>query len=244
MMLIAQTKTQPSLLRRFFLLLLMTGISTTYGQQLSPVQILTPTQANELFPAALRHQLNITFPILRVYKYADKTGQYYCILTESRNEINPNHDTINLQVKAINVKAVDGTFTEVWQINDKIFKNEQEESSIWFWTRYIEFKDYDKDGIVEPIVIYGTAGSNGYDDGRIKFIIYYKGQKFAIRHQNGVLDDERETQVDQGFYQLPATLQANIQQKMDMMTKERQAIFPANWKAAMKKKKTVFNERP
>jgi hypothetical protein len=77
---------------------------------------------------------------------------------------------------------------------------------------------------------------------RLKVHHYYKGQKIAIRHQNGVLDFERETQVDKGFYNLPLSLQASIKHKMELMTENDQAIFLAGWQLAMKNKKTTFNE--
>jgi hypothetical protein len=118
-----------------------------------------------------------------------------------------------------------------------------DESSIQFWTKYIDFNDYNSDGLVDPIIIYGTSAANGYDDGRIKFIIYYQGQKIAIRHQNGILDYERETQVDKAFYKLPLPLQTSIKQKMESMMKNSHAIFPAGWQAAMRNKKIRFSER-
>lgn len=206
-------------------------------------EILSAMQVSKLFTDPVRKTLNIRFPILRVYKYADKTGQYYCILTESRDEITTEKDTVNFKIKAVNVKFDKNSFTKTWEINDNTLKETNDEQSIWFWTKYIEFKDYDNDGLVDPIIIYGTSGSNGYDDGRIKFIIYYKKQKIAIRHQNGVLDFERETQVDKAFYNLPPLLQAAVRKQMEMMTKNNQAIFPAGWQLAMKNKKTIINEK-
>lgn len=227
-----------------FLIIVFFHLSTAFAQKTSiNAEILSPTQVTELFPEPVLKSLNISFPIFRVYKYADKTGQYYCILTESRNEITADKDTLHFKIKAVNVKKEVDSFAKVWEINDNIIKNENDEHSIWFWTKYIDFKDYNGDGLADPIVIYGTSGANGYDDGRVKFIIYYQGQKVAIRHQNGVLDHERETQVDKTFYALPQTLQETIKLKMELMTKNEHAIFPAGWQAAMKNKKTLFNER-
>lgn len=227
----------------FFLFFSIVYLTTAFGQKTTvSSEILTTKQATELFPDSIRKSLNVSFPIFRVYRYADKTGKYYCILTESRNEITAGKDTLNHQIKAINVKADKGSFSKLWEINDNIIKNNNDENSIWFWSKYIDFKDYDGDGLAEPIIIYGTSGANGYDDGRIRFIILYKGQKVAIRHQNGVLDNERETKVDKAFYGLPQTLQAAIKQKMELMMKNNQAIFPAGWQTAMKNKKTTFNE--
>jgi hypothetical protein len=228
----------------FILFIALTCLTTVFAQKAAiTYEILTSKQVLDLFPDTVRKKLDINFPIFRVYKYADKTGQYYCILTESRNEITADKDTINRKIKAINVKADKGLFSKQWEINDNIVKDGNDENNIWFWTKYVDFKDYDGDGLADPIVVYGTSGANGYDDGRIKFIIYYKGQKVAIRHQNGVLDYDRETQIDKAFYELPQFIQSSIKQKMELMTKSNQAIFPAGWRTAMKNRKTTFNER-
>ena len=228
----------------FGLLIALNCLTTAFGQKTNvKSEILTSKQVSELFPDTIRKKLDITFPIFRVYKNADKSGLYYCLLTESRDEVTADKDTFNHKIKAINVKFDIGSFTKVWEINDNIIKNGNDEISIWFWSKYIDFKDYDGDGVADPVIIYGTSGPNGYDDGRIKFIIYYKGKKIAIRHQNGVLDYERETQVDKAFYELPLSFQADIKQKMELMMKNNQAIFPAGWQTAMKNKKVTFNER-
>jgi hypothetical protein len=218
--------------------------ANAFAQQLKVTsEILAGKQVNELFPDAVRKKLGLNFPIVKVYKYADQTGQFYCILTESRNEVNGDKETLSHTIKAVNAKVENGLFAKVWEINDNVIKNDNDETSVWFWTKYIDFKDYDGDGLADPVIIYGTLASNGYEDGRIKFIIYFKGQKIAIRHQNGVLDSERETQIDSAFYDLPQSLQASIKQIMEVMTKTNQAIFPAGWRKAMKNKKTIFNGR-
>jgi hypothetical protein len=192
-------------------------------------EILSNKQIAELFPDSILRNLNITYPIYRVYKYQDKQGMHYCILCESRNQITTDGDTLNQNIKAIGVTNENGKFVKVWEINDNIIRKDKDENSIRFWTRYLEIKDYDADGLVDPVIIYGTFGPNGYDDGRIKIIILYKGQKIAIRHQNGILDGERETQVDKSFYSLPVRLQEAIKQKMKLMEKNGQAIFTVDW---------------
>ena len=227
----------------FNLVTTLTCLTPGFAQSISPnAQILASKQVTDLFPDTVLKRLNIHFPIVRVYKYFDKSGQYYCILTESRNEITADKDTINHEIKAVNVKADRGPFAKLWEVNDHIVTNYHEENSISFWTKYIEFKDFDNDGLIDPLIIYGTFGASGFDDGRIKFIVFYRNKKFAIRHQNGVLDYERETQVDKAFYDLPESLQKDIKQKIELMMKNNQAIFPAGWQTAMKNKKTSFNE--
>jgi hypothetical protein len=151
------------------------------------------------------------------------------VLTESNDSISNSNDTFNHSIKALNLKIDGRRLTKTWKINDNIIKNEKDENSIWFWTSYFDFKDFDNDGLVEPIVVYGTRAMNGYDDGRIKFIIYYKGKKFAIRHQNGVLDNERKTEIDSSFLSLPTKVKDNIKSKMALMEKQGKAIFTQTW---------------
>jgi len=190
--------------------------------------VLSSTQAQTLLTDSIKREFNITYPIFRVYNYTDKSGNYYCVLTESRDSISNEKDTFNRSLRAIDLKYDNGKFQKIWEITDHI-KNDSLENSIWFWTKYTDFKDYDKDGLIDPVIIYGTFGPNDLDDGRIKFIIYYKGKKIAIRHQNSIFDDERNTEVDKSFYSLPQNLKDNIKEKMALMEKQDRAIFTAPW---------------
>lgn len=210
------------------------------------VEVLTKDQVYALFPDSVLKKLNITFPIFKAYQYTDVQGLHYCLLTESQDEVSVNNDVINKKIKAVTFQNINGSYVQQWEINDHINEDAMKgfpEQSIWFWTKYTQFEDYDNDGLMDPIVIYGTSGNNAYDDGRIKFIIYYKGKKIAIRHQNGVLDDERDTRVDKAFYSLPVKLQSAVKQKMNLMVEKNHAIFPYGWQKAMQNKKTFFSER-
>lgn len=133
-----------------------------------------------------------------------------------------------------------------WEMQDFIRKTEIEELSaehhIEFWEEYISTVDRDADGLVDPILVYGSLGINGLDDGRVKILIYHKGNKIGIRHQSGVLDFHRNTQVDTSFYHLPDTIQTHVQAMMEKIVDERDVIFPAGWREAMKAKKTYFDE--
>ena len=227
-----------------FLLIILTFSANAFAQKtIVASDTLTSTQITELFPGTVRKSFNINFPIHRVYKYSDKSGNYYCVLMESRDVITAENDTFNYKIKAINLRDNKGTFVKIWEVSDNIVKNENDEHSIWFWTKYTDFKDVDDDSLADLIIVYGTSGINGYSGGRIKFFIYHKGRKIAIRHQNGDLDFQRETQVDKGFYDLPQPIQTAIKQKMELMTKNEHAIFPAGWQTHMKNKKTFFSER-
>jgi hypothetical protein len=211
-------------------LLISFSLTLTEAQQKSRTNdILSLKQTQSIFTDSVKKEFKINYPIFRVYRYTDNSGEFYCVLTESRDSIDNEKDTFNQSVKAINLKFDKGKFQKVWELNDNIINNENEENSIWFWTSYFDFKDFDNDGVIEPIIVYGTRAMNGYDDGRIKFIIFYKEQKVAIRHQNGILDNERKTQIDNSFYSLPKKLKDGIKTKMALMEKQDKAIFTETW---------------
>lgn len=207
-------------------------------------KILSKAETDEFFSDAFKKKNLINFPIFRAYTYKDKSGTYYVALTESADSINTKKDTVNNKIKALAFKVDKGITLKKWEINDfktPSVKGVEIESSIWFWTKYCSFNDIDGDGLVDPIVVYGTFGSNGYDDGRAKIILYIKGQKIAIRHQNGILDDERKTQVDLTFYALPKKIQDHVKQLMATMVEKNHAIFPSGYEGKMSKKATQIS---
>lgn len=200
---------------------------------------------DQLFTDSLNEKLGISYPIYKAFKCNDKSGQFYIVLTESNDSITPENDTLNYKIKAFNFRNDKTGFTKTWEINDFITRQscgDGMENSIWFWTRYSTFTDIDSDMLIDPVIVYGTSGINYTGDGRIKILIYHKGQKFAIRHQNGVLDFERNTKVDKGFYALPLKIQEHIKQMMKKMEDHGNAIFPYGWQKAMKAHKLYFDE--
>jgi hypothetical protein len=212
------------------LLLIITSCKdqkTANNDQLKPLtaEIVSSAEVKELLTESVKKEFKLDYPVFRGYRYNDKSGEFLCVLTESNDSIGTeNDDTINYSIKAVTLKIQKDKFEKVWEINDNIIKDKNEET-IWFWTRFFDFKDFDNDGLIEPIVVYGTRGLNGYDDGRIKFIIYYKGQKYIIRQQNSLFDGQRDTQVEDKVYTLPENLKDSIQSKMNVMHKEEKAIF-------------------
>ncbi len=204
----------------------------------SKYKTLSEEKIKEIFTEKKRQELKILSNIWKVYDYKDKTGNYYLVLTEDKYEENiGNRD--NISIKAINYKIENKNWKKTFETND--FK-EKHETGIWFWTRYVYVEDFDNDGIIEPILFYGTNASNGYDDGRIKILIYHKGKKIGIRIQNGILDDERNFTVDATFYVLPKSIQAKVLQQMNAMVENNHSILPYGWQDAMKKKKLFIQE--
>jgi hypothetical protein len=227
-------------MKRLIFIFLITIYS--FGKSFSQTpKTLDKVEIEKLFPNNILNSFSINFPIYKVYNYSDITGNYYCILSESRDKIISSRDTINFKIKAVTLKSENELFTKAWEINDQIISKEGE-TTICFWTKYIDFKDYNNDGIIEPIIVYGTNGLNGYGDGRIKFIIYNKGNKTAIRHQNSEMDFGRSTQIDQTFYSLPIKLQNSIKQKMLLMEQNNNAIFPNDWESGINNKKQILKD--
>lgn len=204
------------------------------AQQTGPTsEILSASKVKTLFTDSIKKEFIINYPIFRVYRYVDKSGEFLCVLTESMDSTDnaideSGHtiiDTFSRTIKAIILKVDNGKWSKVWELNDHIIKNANDESSISFWTKYFVFKDFDNDGLIEPIIIYGTRASNFYDNCRIKCIVFYKGKKMAIRHQNGILDGERETQIEEAFFSLPRKLRDEVKAKMVYLEKQDKAIF-------------------
>lgn len=227
--------------------LLMIFISfQVFGQNKSvSSEILSQTATTKIFTDSLIKQLNITYPIRRVYKCIDISGQFFIVLTESNDTVTADNDTLNYNIKAYNIADTKNGLIKKWEIKDfkiKQTNNNWWETSIWFWTKYSEFQDLDSDNFIDPILVYGTEGANGTDDGRIKIITYYKGEKIAIRHQNGVLDNDRNTQVDKEFYSLPIKIQDKVKEIIQKMIDNGHAIFPYGWQEAMNRKEIKFDE--
>ncbi len=227
----------------FLLLYLLVFSVFAQEQEVSYWQLNKP-EVEDYFTKELRQELHITYPIFRVYGFKDKLGTHYLVLSEhtySNNEPEPQMDSI----KAFCISVSNEKHVLEWSISDFILRKGNqvsEEYSIWFWTKFLKLEDIDKDSIIEPIVIYGTSGMNGTYDGRIKLLTFYHGEKKAIRHQNGVLDHERNTQVDKSFYELPEAIQERVKRLMLELVKSDSAIFPSGWQDAMKNHTLKFDE--
>jgi hypothetical protein len=218
---------------------IISAFSQTKADSESASSVLTEMEVERIFTQAIRKKFSISYPIWRVYNYSDASGTMLLVLSESADSVLSNgKDTVHHHIKAINFQKAAVSLTKQWEVNDFILQNKgaSEEFSIWFWTRYSTLTDIDKDGFIDPVIVYGTSGTNGYDDGRIKIIVFHKGKKIAIRHQNSILDKGRNTLVDASFYTMPPLLQAYIQQLMQQMADNEHAVFQGEWIEALKKK--------
>jgi len=223
-------------MKTYYLLLFFLITTTSFSQK----AYLSKNEADKVISPDVKKEFGLEFPVFRVYNYTDTTGKFYIALTEKNDGIK-DKDTLHEKIKAVCLKSSAGKLEKVWEIND--FTGAlNEESSIWFWTKYSSFIDIDKDDIIEPVIVYGTYALNGSDNGRIKILIFYKGEKIAIRHQNSVFDEGRNTEVDAKFYKLPVSIQNHVKKTMKTIMEHDRGIFPYGWEANMQKHKTKFDE--
>ena len=199
------------------------------------------SEIDVLFNDKMKEKLGIEYEIHRVDRFYDKEGEHYLVITENMFDCESCYD----KIKAYCFLKEDNVYELEWKMQDFILAdgNEvSEEFSISFWHDYITLEDLDNDGYVEPILVYGTLGINETDDGRIKILIYHKGKKRAIRHQNSTLDGERHTQVDTKFYDLPGKVQRKVIRIMQTIEEDGYAIFPFGWEDGMDNEELKLEE--
>lgn len=235
----------PKMTKTLILLLIFisTGIGFTQNTIVSSHQ-LSEQKIDSIFTDALKTKLEIKFSIYRVYEYDDKAGKHFIVMTENNVPCNERKDCFD-SIKAYCFQYKNKEFNLKWRMTDFILPkgNEvSEEYSISFWTKYFKLNDYNNDGFIDPILVYGTLGMNGTSDGRIKILVYHNGKKSAIRHQNAILDFERNTQVDALYYQLPKEIQTKVKSIMKRITENKHGIFPYGWQNAMENKELNFDE--
>lgn len=222
----------------FYLFLVLISANIFCKQAPAPSEpVLDQIAINKVFTNDLKSKLGINYPLRKGYYNKDKSGEFYILITESYDGY-VDEDSLHKNLKILKIAKNDNDFVKTGEINDHI--TGEEETSIWVWSRYCAFIDVDQDGFIDPILIYGSSGGNGISDGRLKIITWYKDRKIVIRHQNSTLDDDRHTQVDKAFYNLPLSLQKKVRSMMEGLEEKTEVIFPSDWKKAMDRKKLTF----
>ncbi|TRX35339.1 hypothetical protein FNW52_11505 [Flavobacterium sp. ZT3R18] len=159
--------------------------------------------------------------IYKAFECQDKSGVFDVILNEDQKEIH-DKDTLNSSIKAICFQKSNGIVIEQWKVID--FLENREESNIWFWTKYSQFSDIDGDGLIEPIIVYGTRDLDK-EFQRIKIITIYKGKKYVIRATECIFDDCRTFKKDASFTDLPKSIRLRIDVLLKKMRKEQDLIL-------------------
>ena len=225
-------------MRTIFSLIAILIIANGFSQNNS-LPFLDSNEISNRFNSEVLLKYNIDFPIYRVYEFSDIKGTHELVLTE-----NPNGDKSNDSIKAFCFLVKNEEKTLEWKLTDFIVhpKESPAEKSIQFWTKYLRLEDLDDDGIVDPIIVYGTNGMYGIEDGRLKILIYLNGTKHGIRHKNSGMDFGRNTTVDKSFYALNERIQLFAKSIMSAIEDNGNAIFPAGWEDNMKKQQLYFDE--
>lgn len=226
------------------LLLVLAAVSPLAAQTSSVNSEIIPAAQTNWLTDSIKQIFRLSYPVNYVYHYSDNSGTFFCVFTESRDSIVASKDTFHFRIRAVNIKQdANGQYSKVWDMNDYVLQKDQHESDIWFWDQYISFADLDKDGLADPLIVYGTSAGNGFADGRVKCMLFYKGEKIGVRHQNALGINDRNTTVDKAFYSLPTSLQSAVLQRMEDMVKNQHAVFSSGWQKAMKNKRTYFDEK-
>lgn len=218
----------------FYILIPLLSISQT-----DIPKFLDSIEVVKRFDEATLNNHNIKYPIFRVYEFADNLGKHELVLTENPKSIK---DIDSIQAFCFLIE--DGNKKLEWKITDFTIhpENTSEETSIWFWTKYLRLEDLNNDGLIDPIVVYGTKSKYGTEDGRLKILIFVGDKKHGIRHQNSGMDFGRNTRVDQSFYELNISTQNYVIRLMQIINSSGNTIFPAGWEENMKAKKQYFDE--
>lgn len=240
-----QLNTGRGLLVLFTSILFLTAAGV-YSQTIPPgSKNLTAAEIQNLLPDSVRERLRIKYTTYAVFEYSDAFRKQYLVLSEkiySREK----EKALNDSVQAMIVWNNKGILLPLFTVTDFITPSKNikgfTDYSIWFWTKYVSLSDIDGDGMADPIIVYGTAGDNEKEDGKIKIVSCYKGKKYVIRQQNSGMDFDRNTNIDKAWYSLPAKIQSRIKSMMNTMTDNGHAIFPAGWQKAMAAKKSYFDE--
>lgn len=193
---------------------------------------LTDKELNKFFPQEVKERWGIHYPIYRTYRYLDEAGEHFFVMTESSYEpkdkpAGDHPSPFNDSIKGHKFRMEGDELKKEWDLRDFILEENtaSKEYSIWFWTNYCSFKDADEDGRIEPIIVYGTSGRNYTSDGRIKILVYDEGEKYAIRHQNGTLDQQRHTRIEAKFSDLSEGIRTQVNKLMERMEADDNAIF-------------------
>lgn len=201
-------------------------------------RILDKDEVAKTYTRAFKKSLKIQLSVYRVYEYSDKHGRHHLVLTEEKVKGEPSC-AVRGYLLRFSKDAPKPTI--VWKMKDMCDQfSEHEERGMWFWTRYFELKDYDGDGEIDPILVYGTDDKDGGGYGRLKILVYHHGQKTAVRHQNSLLDHFRKTHVDKALYRLPAPIRKRVVEIMDMIHDNEQSLFSGGWKEQFAQKSTVL----
>jgi len=204
-------------MKNYIFILLLFSQANTFAQKIESYR-LTKEQITE------RELDGVSdFPIYKAFEYNDKGGVYELLLCENQKTIGKK-DTLNTKIQAICTMTDHGGFREKWRINDLLEITEPKETNIWFWTKYCSMKDFDGDGYIEPVIVYGTRNEND-EISRVKIITLYKNKKYVIRAVESDLDYGRSFKKDANWNLLPQKIKTYVDQLVVKLRKEQDLLL-------------------
>jgi hypothetical protein len=204
-------------MKNYLFILLLFSQANTFAQKIESYR-LTKEQITE------RELDGVSdFPIYKAFEYNDKGGVYELLLCENQKTIGKK-DTLNTKIQAICTMTDHGGFREKWRINDLLEITEPKETNIWFWTKYCSMKDFDGDGYIEPVIVYGTRNEND-EISRVKIITLYKNKKYVIRAVECDLDYCRSFKKDANWNLLPQKIKTYVDQLVVKLRKEQDLLL-------------------
>lgn len=168
------------------------------------VKVLTSDEFDSVLNSGIIDNIDYKGDLVICYEILDRSGNYFLILTRD-------YDKNTIHAYYAGKKAFDSDL--IWNFNDSIIKNNySEEYDINFLKKYILVKDLNEDYLVDIIITYKTKSKENYD--RLQIVTWCNGSKTLINHEGAILDDERETKIDEGFYTLPKPIRKQVYEFM------------------------------
>ncbi|MFZ6735729.1 M949_RS01915 family surface polysaccharide biosynthesis protein [Undibacterium sp. Ji42W] len=197
------------------LLILLPALAFAQGQDSK-----TTCADKRLLQAETLKKSGIFLPVFKHYCYSDQSGNYVLYLAEKQDVKGEEKLSSTVEAHLLKIEA-DQSLSSIASIRDKA---NADEAGMEFWSKLTEISDIDKDGSVEPILVYrfynkkeDRPAEQDAFSGRIKIVMFYKGSKMVIRAITGTLDGERETTATDNFFALPVSVQKHLVKKMANM---------------------------
>ena len=208
--------------------------SSLFSQGHSPhSELLSQNEISDLLNDSVTKAFNLDIPVYRIYKYSDKSGNYFNILSELKGPYTIATDTPNIRVVALNLQMSNGKITKTWNLEKEVLPDYiVGVQNISFLEDYIEFKDLDNDSIIEPIIVYNTLTE-------LSLLIIYKNQIVSIEYQFQGYDFET-LRVDKSYYELPQIVKSYVEGKLHSLEKSMNIALPDKWQIKMKNHKTLI----
>ena len=168
---------------------------------------LSKEEINIMFTSSDKDKLNIKYDIRKVYKVLDKKGETFFIVSENFLRKDLEENKIIDKIELIIASKTDKGFIRKYTVNDKINIREK---SLWFWTKFFKLQDFNGDGYIDPIIVYGGLGKHNDIEGRLIIKSLFQNKWYNIIHQGSDQDLARYTEFDKNFIKLDKPIRLEV----------------------------------